>query len=194
MGVFRLDRDHQSRAFEAVSLSLPMKQVTAQPLTSNLLSSSTLCSPIGGMGNPFLSLTTSQPSITSAKEQAQRCLKCHVQTVFNSDLCLLCGGCVDICPMHCLKLVPVVKIEGSRELADLIKARYGENIVALQQADVEKARSLGTAIIKDETQCIRCGLCSRSCTFWPFVGCDFLHVRTHTSLLASPLSNPCLKE
>lgn len=87
----------------------------------------------------------------SAREQAERCLKCHIQTVFDGDLCILCGGCVDICPTDCLKMVPVAKLEGAAELAALIKARYGET------------QSPGTAMIKDETRCIRCGLCARRC-------------------------------
>jgi NADPH-dependent glutamate synthase beta subunit-like oxidoreductase len=99
----------------------------------------------------------------SAREQAERCLKCHIQTVFNSELCILCGGCVDICPKDCLKLVPVEKIEGTGELANLIRARYEENTLASQRTSVEETQSLGTAIIKDETQCIRCGLCAGRC-------------------------------
>ncbi|MDP6043291.1 MAG: FAD-dependent oxidoreductase [Dehalococcoidales bacterium] len=99
----------------------------------------------------------------SAYKQSQRCLKCHVQTVFNSELCILCGGCVDICPKHCLKMVPVEKIAGTSELMDLIKVRYGENILAPHQAGVKDTRSLGTAMIKNETRCIRCGLCYRRC-------------------------------
>ncbi len=97
----------------------------------------------------------------SADEQSQRCLRCHVQTVFNAELCILCGGCVDICPNSCLKMVPVAKIAGSDELAALIKVRYGENIIA--PAGTKEARSLGTAMIKDETKCIRCGLCQKRC-------------------------------
>ncbi len=99
----------------------------------------------------------------SAEEQSQRCLKCHIQTVFNNELCILCGGCVDICPNHCLKMVPVEKIDGPSELMNLVKAQYGENIIAPQQAGVKETQSLGTAMIKDETRCIRCGLCARRC-------------------------------
>jgi formate dehydrogenase beta subunit len=99
----------------------------------------------------------------SAQEQSQRCLKCHIQTVFNSELCILCGGCVDICPNNCLKMVPLEKIEGTNELTVLIKAQYGENIVKPPQAGVKETGSQGTAMIKDETRCIRCGLCQRRC-------------------------------
>ena len=34
-----------------------------------------------------------------AFKEAQRCLNCDVQTVFNKDLCIECDACVDICPM-----------------------------------------------------------------------------------------------
>jgi nitrite reductase/ring-hydroxylating ferredoxin subunit len=37
--------------------------------------------------------------------QASRCLNCGVNTIFDSGKCILCGGCADICPEHCLKLV-----------------------------------------------------------------------------------------
>ncbi|MEE9399426.1 MAG: FAD-dependent oxidoreductase, partial [Dehalococcoidales bacterium] len=99
----------------------------------------------------------------SAHDQSQRCLKCHVQTVFDSKLCILCGGCVDICPNNCLKIVPVEKIAGTSELTGLIKAQYGENIIEPQEAGAKETQSQGTAMIKDETQCIRCGLCQRRC-------------------------------
>jgi NAD-dependent dihydropyrimidine dehydrogenase PreA subunit len=60
-------------------------------------------------------------------------------------------------------MVPVEKIAGTSELMDLIKVRYGENILAPHQAGVKDTRSLGTAMIKNETRCIRCGLCYRRC-------------------------------
>jgi NADPH-dependent glutamate synthase beta subunit-like oxidoreductase len=99
----------------------------------------------------------------SAYEQSQRCLRCHVQTVFNGELCILCGGCVDICPNNCLKMVPLEKIAGTSELTALIKVKYGEDGIAQPQEGGNETRKPGTAIIKDETKCIRCGLCQRRC-------------------------------
>ena len=99
----------------------------------------------------------------SANQQSQRCLKCHVQTVFNGELCILCGGCVDICPNSCLKMVPLAKIAGNGELTALIKIRYGEKGRVQPQAAGNETRQPGTAMIKDETRCIRCGLCQRRC-------------------------------
>ncbi|MBI4301326.1 MAG: 4Fe-4S binding protein [Chloroflexi bacterium] len=99
-----------------------------------------------------------------AEEQGRRCLRCHIQTVFNGDLCILCGGCVDVCPQSCYKMVSLNKIEGNASLESVVEARYG---IAL--ADFEKGGSdpnlmkLGTAMIKDETRCTRCGLCAQRC-------------------------------
>jgi len=84
----------------------------------------------------------------TAREQSQRCLKCHIQTVFDRELCILCGGCVDVCPKQCLKLVPLESLAGSPELTDWIQAQ---------------PETPGSAMIKDETRCIRCGLCARRC-------------------------------
>src|SRR5436853_6784291 len=34
--------------------------------------------------------------------EAERCLNCDIQTVFNGKLCIECDACVDICPMDCI--------------------------------------------------------------------------------------------
>jgi len=93
----------------------------------------------------------------TAVTEASRCLDCGVNTIFDSDKCILCGGCVDVCPQLCLKLVPaaeLVAIGGQeRDLDELMRLRYGED------ADLDQ----NTAIIKDETICIRCALCAQRC-------------------------------
>jgi ferredoxin len=52
----------------------------------------------------------------TAIEEAQRCLHCWVNTVFegtevDGSECVLCGGCVDVCPEQCLELVPLENFE-----------------------------------------------------------------------------------
>src|ERR1700745_1809045 len=37
-----------------------------------------------------------------ALKEAERCLNCDIQTVFESKLCIECDACVDICPMDCI--------------------------------------------------------------------------------------------
>ena len=84
--------------------------------------------------------------------EAGRCLDCGVNTIFDSDKCILCGGCADVCPELCLRLVSVSSLDGGAELAPLLEARY--------EAD-ELAEA--SAIIKDESRCIRCALCAQRC-------------------------------
>ncbi len=94
----------------------------------------------------------------TALQQAHRCLKCQIQTVFDSEKCILCGGCADVCPYYCLRLAPLSDLKGSEEFTQLLEARYGEPADTLQKAEFQ-----GTAIIKDEDRCARCGLCEERC-------------------------------
>lgn len=86
-----------------------------------------------------------------AARESRRCLDCAVSPVFNSDRCVLCGGCVDVCPSDCLLIVPVDRLAATDALAPLLSARYPVDGTA------------GAAILKDETACIRCGLCAARC-------------------------------
>jgi formate hydrogenlyase subunit 6/NADH:ubiquinone oxidoreductase subunit I len=89
----------------------------------------------------------------AAQCEASRCLDCGVTPVFDGTRCVLCGGCADVCPTLCLKLV------GLDELADSpdLRAAFGETLGL--DADL-RAHS---AILKDEDRCIRCGLCAVRC-------------------------------
>ncbi|MBI4302730.1 MAG: FAD-dependent oxidoreductase [Chloroflexi bacterium] len=97
----------------------------------------------------------------SAREQAERCLKCHIQTVFNAELCILCGGCVDVCPQSCYKMVRLDKIEGDERLEAMIQDQYGIPLGTFQKGG--EVLNQGTAMLKDETRCVRCGLCAQRC-------------------------------
>ncbi|PKN31783.1 MAG: 4Fe-4S ferredoxin, partial [Deltaproteobacteria bacterium HGW-Deltaproteobacteria-20] len=58
---------------------------------------------------------------TEAQCEAGRCFDCGVNTIFDGAKCVLCGGCVDVCPTLCLKLVPadsLASFEGFAELAE----------------------------------------------------------------------------
>jgi NADPH-dependent glutamate synthase beta subunit-like oxidoreductase len=95
-----------------------------------------------------------------AQEQAGRCLKCHVVPVFNGDKCILCGGCIDVCPTYCLKFVGLNDIAGSEDLQKVVNNYYGKDI----PLDGAKERAQeGTVMLKDEDMCIRCGLCALRC-------------------------------
>ncbi|MBZ0166394.1 MAG: FAD-dependent oxidoreductase, partial [Candidatus Omnitrophica bacterium] len=87
-----------------------------------------------------------------AKIEGSRCFDCGVNTIFDGNKCILCGGCVDVCPELCLKLVPVSELDGDKNFEELT------NIIKEQKGTDEL-----TAIIKDEELCIRCSLCAIRC-------------------------------
>ncbi len=90
-------------------------------------------------------------------QEAQRCLNCDVQTVFESRLCIECDACVDICPMDCITFTP------DGEEAD-IRTRLSAPAMNLGQAlYVADGLKTGRAMIKDEDVCLHCGLCAERC-------------------------------
>ncbi len=97
----------------------------------------------------------------TARVQKSRCLRCNIQTVFDSDKCILCGGCVDVCPRGCYRLVRLDRLKGDTTLETAVEARYGAPLSEMK--DSESYRDCGTAVIKDEDNCMRCGLCARRC-------------------------------
>jgi ferredoxin len=105
----------------------------------------------------------------AAVAEAQRCLHCWVNTVFEGNAedatsCILCGGCVDVCPENCLELVSLDRIAFDEattgQLADL------RDLLSVELDDI-KADELGvisgSAMLKNESRCIRCGLCAARC-------------------------------
>jgi NAD-dependent dihydropyrimidine dehydrogenase PreA subunit len=101
--------------------------------------------------------------------EARRCLRCWINTVFegtpeDGTQCILCGGCVDVCPEDCLKLVPLEQVEFEPQALDAIRREPQLYGVELDDVAAEEAGVItGTAMIKDETRCIRCGLCALRC-------------------------------
>lgn len=99
-----------------------------------------------------------------AREQGTRCLQCHINTIFNGELCVMCNGCVDVCPTYCLALVPLSKIALEPRLIEAFNERYETDLQAvLAEGGNAALNELGSAIIKDEELCIRCGFCAKRC-------------------------------
>lgn len=105
----------------------------------------------------------------TAQIEAQRCLHCWVNTVFEGNIedgsmCILCGGCVDVCPENCLELVSLDRVEFQPEL---VKQLAESEALLNVELDEVKADELGvvagSVMLKDETRCIRCGLCAARC-------------------------------
>ena len=104
-----------------------------------------------------------------AREEAQRCLHCWVNTIFegtpeDGSMCILCGGCVDVCPENCLELVSLNRIAFEPETVQQI-AEHPElfGVEFDEIAADELGVVTGSAMLKDETRCIRCGLCAARC-------------------------------
>lgn len=88
----------------------------------------------------------------TARLEAARCLDCGVNTIFDGERCILCGGCVDVCPSLCLQIIGADGLPRENGLGELVDAQLG----ALPATEA-------SAIIKDETICIRCALCAERC-------------------------------
>ena len=86
----------------------------------------------------------------TAREQGGRCLICTINPIFDGDLCILCNGCVDVCPTDCLKLVPVSELSCDEGVSTFLNNKTAEWPTA-------------SAMLLDPTRCIRCGLCAARC-------------------------------
>ena len=94
-----------------------------------------------------------------ARRQGSRCLRCNVNTVFDTSKCVACNGCVDVCPENLIRLVGLSKLIQD----DGWKAKAAEAFGDLSGYSAEQLDELGGVMMKDETSCIRCSLCASRC-------------------------------
>jgi ferredoxin len=80
--------------------------------------------------------------------EGDRCLKCNFNIEITGELCIICGGCVDVCPMDVIHIV---------DLSDIVDDG------AIPAVGVAKQWGQGVAFYLDETACIRCALCVIRC-------------------------------
>ncbi|HEY4123080.1 MAG TPA: FAD-dependent oxidoreductase [Rhizomicrobium sp.] len=89
--------------------------------------------------------------------EAQRCLNCDVETVFERKLCIECDACVDICPVDCITFTP----NGEEE-----ELRHRLTVPALNRSQdlyLSDLLKTGRVMVKDEDVCLHCGLCAERC-------------------------------
>jgi NADPH-dependent glutamate synthase beta subunit-like oxidoreductase len=90
--------------------------------------------------------------------EAERCLNCDVQTVFEGPKCIECDACVDICPMDCITFT-----ENGPE-PELRKRLIAPSLHPdTQDLYVSKNLQTGRVMVKDEDVCLHCGLCAERC-------------------------------
>jgi len=109
--------------------------------------------PVKPAEQPEFNTTLEYPD-EEAKEQAGRCLECHIHPTFEGDICILCGGCVDVCPSYCLSMKTVDRVEGGEDLKTLATMEFGS---------MEVAEAEGSVMLFDPLKCIRCGMCAQKC-------------------------------
>ena len=100
--------------------------------------------------------------ISTGFKEAERCLNCDVQTVFDELRCIECDACIDICPTDCISFTT----NGSE---DDLRGRLEAPAPELTQ-DLYISADLPTmrVMVKDENVCLHCGLCAERCptTAW----------------------------
>jgi len=95
--------------------------------------------------------------VQTAWNEAQRCLNCDVQTVFNTGQCIECDACVDICPTDCITFT-ANGTEADLRTRLRAPARHPD-----QSLYVSGNLKTGRVMIKDEDVCLHCGLCAERC-------------------------------
>jgi formate dehydrogenase beta subunit len=93
----------------------------------------------------------------TAFNEAQRCLNCDVQTVFNQSTCIECDACVDICPTDCISFT------ADGDEPDLRTRLKAPALNLAQDLYVSGELKTGRVMVKDEDVCLHCGLCAERC-------------------------------
>jgi len=78
--------------------------------------------------------------------QARRCLQCQLNIMIDPSICILCSGCVDICPYDCISMEGLSRVVKGDAMHESTENWQG-----------------GADMIIDEEKCIRCGLCIVRC-------------------------------
>ncbi|MGB4847256.1 MAG: 4Fe-4S dicluster domain-containing protein, partial [Saprospiraceae bacterium] len=94
--------------------------------------------------------------LTGFKE-AERCLNCDVQTVFEKSRCIECDACVDICPTGCITFTTNDDEDVRRQHLTMPATNKSQDLYV---SDLLPTMRI---MVKDEDVCLHCGLCAERC-------------------------------
>jgi len=92
-----------------------------------------------------------------AVAEAERCLNCDIQTVFDHNLCIECDACEDICPTDCINFTT------NGDESDLRGRLHAPSEDLSQDLYVSDQLKTRRVMVKDEDMCLHCGLCAERC-------------------------------
>ena len=120
---------------------------------------------------------------SEARRQASRCLRCNVNTVFDTSKCVACNGCVDVCPENLIKLVGLSALIEDAAWMEKAVEEFGD----LSEYSPEELDAMGAVMMKDETTCIRCAMCASRC---PTHAIEMKHFDFYRECVSVPVRNP----
>lgn len=124
-----------------------------------------------------------------ARQQAARCLRCNVNTVFDTSLCIACNGCVDVCPENLIKLVGLSCLPEDDAWARISQDGFGIGEAEFRALPDAQKDELGGVMLKDETTCIRCSMCASRC---PTHAITMQHFDFSWECVSYPARNPAI--
>ncbi|MBI4892440.1 MAG: FAD-dependent oxidoreductase [Acidobacteria bacterium] len=122
-----------------------------------------------------------------ARRQAARCLRCNVNTVFDTSMCVACNGCVDVCPESLIRLVGLSKLIEDPQYLEMAAGALDLAPEKVKAMPAEQLDEVGAVMMKDETTCIRCAMCASRC---PTHAITMKHFDFHRECVSVPSPNP----